>query len=125
MNNREITLSTGKKVQVKELNAYQSYMINSFLTGTVNADEIQGGQIPASVAFQMGTLETLFKASNVNGKKIKTPTNRKELIEAFSHFTSAELNELSTELAPKKKEKGEIDEKDEESSNPLNDVEKK
>jgi hypothetical protein len=96
----EITLSSGKKVVTKEMTAYQSYMVNSFLTGSIDQKEVQGGKIPASVAFQMGTLQTLFKVDTVDGEKIKTPSNKKELLKAFNHFTSAELDELTAEMNP-------------------------
>lgn len=114
-----ITLSTGKVVETKEMTAYQSYLLNSFLTGSVNAEEVQGGNIPASVAFQMGTLETLFKVDKVNGVKVKTPTDKKALVKAFSNFSSAELSELTAEMSPKKDKESDEDSEneDEESGN--------
>ncbi|MEF7565998.1 hypothetical protein V4V35_23695 [Bacillus infantis] len=113
----EITLSSGKKVVTKEMTAYQSYLLNSFLTGSIDQKEVQGGQIPASVAFQMGTLQTLFKVDTVDGQKVRTPSNKKELIQAFGNFNSAELDELTQKMNPSSSDE-ENDEEDEDGPHP-------
>lgn len=88
------TLESGKVVETKELGAYQSYMMSSFITGTINAEAAQEGEIPAAFAVQMNTLKTLFSVDKVNGREVKMPTNKKELAKAFSYFTDKEFTEL-------------------------------
>lgn len=98
------TLKTGKVVETKELGAYQSYMMSTFITGTINAEAAQEGEIPAAFAIQMNTLKTLFAVDKVDGKDIKMPTDKKELIKAFSYFTDAELTELQKLMSEDEKE---------------------
>ncbi|QYY44783.1 hypothetical protein SAMN04489735_10453 [Aneurinibacillus thermoaerophilus] len=95
----EITLSTGKIIKTRELTAFDSFLISSFLTGSMSEEAAESKSIPASVAFQMGQLNAIFSVEQVNGKEIKKPTNQKTLLQAFANFTGKEFDEFQRKLS--------------------------
>ncbi|MDC0763496.1 hypothetical protein POF51_22480 [Brevibacillus sp. AG] len=95
----QYTLKTRKVVETRELNSYMQFLMTEFVTGAIDATEANNGKIPASIGLQMSTLTTLFSVKSVDGEDVKVPTNRKELIQAFSNFSGDELNDLAQQMA--------------------------
>lgn len=102
----EFTLSTGKVVTTKEITAYQRFNMSKFITGTVNSEAAQIGEISAAYMEQSSMLAALFAVDEVDGEKVKTPTDQKTLILAFNNFNGAEFEEYMKEYNSRRQKAG-------------------
>lgn len=92
----EITLSTGKKVTLREKKG-QHHLIERRLLAASMAD---GGQNLGG-ALSMVTIQTVVSVESVDGDKVKIPENLAGIYELMDNFTYDEWNELETKNLPK------------------------
>lgn len=86
---RTITLKTGKVIVTKEMNAFARFKMTSFITGTVNVESAQQGEVSAAYMEQSNMLTALFSIAEIDGVKFQMPTDQKTLALAFSKFANA------------------------------------
>lgn len=92
----EITLSTGKKVTLREKKG-QHHFIERRLLATCMGE---GGQNIGGVLSTV-TIQTVVGIAAVDGNKINIPENLAGVYEVMNEFTYDEWNELETKNLPK------------------------
>lgn len=92
----EITLSTGKKVTLREKKG-QHHLIERRLLAACMDD---GGQNLGG-ALSMVTIQTVVSVGAINGDRVKIPDNLADIYELMDNFTYEEWNELETKNLPK------------------------
>ncbi|UED70695.1 hypothetical protein [Brevibacillus sp. HD3.3A] len=92
----EITLSTGKKVTLREKKGQHNFIERKLQALTFGDSGANLGSVLATV-----TISTIVAIETVNGQAVDIPKNEAEVFELMDNFTYDEWNELEGKTAPK------------------------
>ncbi|MDO3680638.1 hypothetical protein [Paenibacillus ehimensis] len=91
----EITLSTGKKVGLREKKGQHHFIERRLLSTSIGEGGQNLGGIMSTVA-----VSTIVAIESIDGEKVKTPEDLTGIYELMDHFTYAEWAELETKAQP-------------------------
>jgi hypothetical protein len=92
----EITLSTGKKVIVREKRGQDHFIERRLLANCSGEGGANFGGMQLTV-----TIQTMIGITSVDGEEVKTPEDLAGIFEFMDKFTYDEWNELEKQRLPK------------------------
>ncbi|MCP1306484.1 hypothetical protein [Paenibacillus tyrfis] len=92
---REITLSTGKKVGLREKKGQHHFIERRLLASSIGEGGQNLGSIMSTVA-----VTTIVSIESIDGEKVKTPDDLTGIYELMDNFTYDEWNELEKKSLP-------------------------
>lgn len=91
----EVTLSTGKKVGLREKKGQHHFIERRLLATTIG----DGGQNIGSLMSTV-TIQTIVAVESIEGEKVKTPEDLKGIYELMDNFSYEEWAELEKKALP-------------------------
>lgn len=92
----EITLSTGKKVTLREKKGQHRFIEKRLMATCMG----EGGQNLGGVMTAL-TISSIVSIEAINGEKVSIPTDISQIFELMSNFEYDEWNEFELKSAPK------------------------
>lgn len=92
----EITLSTGKKVVLRDGLTGAHQLVASKILSAIS---LSSGTMNAGDMMLLGQIRTAQLVQRVDGQEVKLPTDEKDLMEILSLFNESELTELVQKTA--------------------------